>query len=758
MKKLLTILFLISTAYGQTTYYIDTTGSDSNNGTSTGTPWKTIAKVNGSTFSAGDRILFKRGQTWRETLTPPSSGAYGNHIYFDAYGTGVKPKIFATETVGTWTSENIGGTDFLTTNTPMSYWHFEDAASTSLDETASNNDLTWSGNAARTTTHKVDTYAFNPGSITGGGSLAFASVSATFPGKGATTDFTVGFWCKLKTSWGIYTNLFGLSNNSSQGWYFSTNFDNKLRFRVYGSSDRTLTSDATMLDGNWHHVVGRWKGSTDDNVSLWVDGIKQGGELPITSLDLVTASPLAIARGDMDAIDEAFVYNTALSDADIKSIFKHGLAGNLDSTTVYYNGESINANNPFTVIRDTSLLNNVDGLGSLEANCWWYDSTNDRSYVFDNPSGHTIEIGKRNSAITTNSKNYLTFNNFQLEGGNSRSGTIRIVSSHHISIDSNEIRNCYTGINNASGGDTVIIGAHNHIHRGYAFGYVSFNLTAAKGGRIQGEYDDWGNLLAAQVIGTDNSCAIFAYQHQPIIENFYIHNIAINYYVLKQGIYLSHSPHTIIRNGFVKDCGHSAVKISSGSDSTDVYNVVSYHCSLGINVVGSKGVRVYNSVFTGADNLSRVGFNGYGISVWQDESDPTHESSITYLKNNIIHNNYWTGAPIRQIFVVDAAVCSISGSDYNIIWSDLLNSGVQVEYKDVGYTYAQWVALGQDTHSQNVNPLMKSNTSDWTLQYNSPAIDAGVNVGLQYNSTAPDIGYNEFLRTKDYIFKRIKFY
>ena len=79
-----------------TTYYVSNTGHDTNNnGLSEGAPWLTIAKVNASTFSAGDSILFKRGNTWLEQLTVPSSGSDGSPITFGAYGTGEKPIISA---------------------------------------------------------------------------------------------------------------------------------------------------------------------------------------------------------------------------------------------------------------------------------------------------------------------------------------------------------------------------------------------------------------------------------------------------------------------------------------------------------------------------------------------------------------------------------------------------------------------------------------------------------------------------------------
>ena len=83
-----------SAATWGTTYYVSSsTGSDANTGTSVGAAWQTVAKVNGQAFSPGDSILFKRGDVWNESLAPPSSGASGNPITFDAYGAGPAPNL-----------------------------------------------------------------------------------------------------------------------------------------------------------------------------------------------------------------------------------------------------------------------------------------------------------------------------------------------------------------------------------------------------------------------------------------------------------------------------------------------------------------------------------------------------------------------------------------------------------------------------------------------------------------------------------------
>jgi len=84
-------------------YYVDATlGDDSNPGTIT-QPWKTVSKVNSTSFNAGDKIYFKKGETWRETLTIPSSGSDGSLITFGAYGSSDKPIISAGELAEDWT-------------------------------------------------------------------------------------------------------------------------------------------------------------------------------------------------------------------------------------------------------------------------------------------------------------------------------------------------------------------------------------------------------------------------------------------------------------------------------------------------------------------------------------------------------------------------------------------------------------------------------------------------------------------------------
>jgi uncharacterized repeat protein (TIGR02059 family) len=111
LKNALIIAFLIfSTIASATDYYISSSGNDTNNGLSSSTPWKTITKVNSafSILNPGDRILFKRGDTFYGTLKISKSGLAGSPIVIGAYGTGDNPIITGFTTISGWTNEGNG--------------------------------------------------------------------------------------------------------------------------------------------------------------------------------------------------------------------------------------------------------------------------------------------------------------------------------------------------------------------------------------------------------------------------------------------------------------------------------------------------------------------------------------------------------------------------------------------------------------------------------------------------------------------------
>jgi parallel beta-helix repeat protein len=74
------------------TYYVSNVGNDSNDGLSVNTSWASLAKVNNTTFQAGDSVLFRRGDTWRGHVAISNSGKVGAPLVFDAFGESNLPR------------------------------------------------------------------------------------------------------------------------------------------------------------------------------------------------------------------------------------------------------------------------------------------------------------------------------------------------------------------------------------------------------------------------------------------------------------------------------------------------------------------------------------------------------------------------------------------------------------------------------------------------------------------------------------------
>ena len=111
MKKLLFLYFIaLCSMVSATTYYVSTFGNDVNSGLSESSSFATISKVN-SIFSSllpGDKILFKRGDTFYGTILISKHGAENNKILIGAYGTGEMPIITGFTTINGWTNETGG--------------------------------------------------------------------------------------------------------------------------------------------------------------------------------------------------------------------------------------------------------------------------------------------------------------------------------------------------------------------------------------------------------------------------------------------------------------------------------------------------------------------------------------------------------------------------------------------------------------------------------------------------------------------------
>ena len=105
MKYFLFLIFLsfATSTIAQKIYYVSSsTGNDSNSGTSSTLPWKTLDKANSIKLAPGDKLLLKRGDMWEGTITINGSGTESNPVMLAAYGSGANPIIYGSKKVTGW--------------------------------------------------------------------------------------------------------------------------------------------------------------------------------------------------------------------------------------------------------------------------------------------------------------------------------------------------------------------------------------------------------------------------------------------------------------------------------------------------------------------------------------------------------------------------------------------------------------------------------------------------------------------------------
>lgn len=198
---------------------------------------------------------------------------------------------------------------------------------------------------------------------------------------------------------------------------------------------------------------------------------------------------------------------------------------------------------------------------------------------------------------------------------------------------------------------------------------------------------------------------------------------------------------------------HGGIEPGQNVDTSSAYNI--YDNTIIFNSLGQAtqafpGINVNN----GPVGIAHVKtLNVYNNTVYINTFIGSgNEISISYapdtlrLKNNIFWSN--AGRPTANI----ANQTGYVEMDYNEYWS---NAGsFSSTYKGVtSSTFASWkaVVMGSnnyhiEAHGFTANPVFtNTGTRDFSLLPTSPAIDAGVDVGLPFLGTKPDMGANEFI-------------
>jgi len=288
-SKLLILLLLFSSAIQAATYYVSSVGNTTNSGLTTSLTWN-LAKVNSFTFSAGDEILFKSGDTFYGSITLSESGSIGNPIKVSAYGSGAKPVITGFTTVTSWT--NLGGNIWESTSTvstlatcgmvtingvntekgrypnntgnELGYLYYQSHTATSITSSSLDGVINWTG---ATVVLRPNAWAIATAVITSqsGGTLNYSSLSSSIPVDG----------------YGFFINDDLRTLDIQNEWYYNPTTH---KIRIYSASQPSnvnvsAVENVVYIQGNYI-TVENLQVTGADSRCIWAYKAMNDGVLP----------------------------------------------------------------------------------------------------------------------------------------------------------------------------------------------------------------------------------------------------------------------------------------------------------------------------------------------------------------------------------------------------------------------------------------------------------------------------------------------
>ncbi|MBW2106349.1 MAG: right-handed parallel beta-helix repeat-containing protein [Deltaproteobacteria bacterium] len=692
-------------------------------------------------------INLKKGVTWREQMTVDTSGSVAHPVTIQAYGEGANPIIDGSDEVATWTQEVIGGEDFTdgTGDKPVAWWLFEDT--NWLDESTNDNDLTATGTISLDVENVEGTYSAkfeNDNSeelhITDG------NLSSGFPAKNGdgSTDFTIGGWFYFWEDADLTGGLFAKAAGGNSGFSIE-NFSWGHRFLYeengVGGEDITIAPFPFSAD-TWYHLVYRWNGSGADETAIFVDGSKHGTTGTLTDLAESTGSFIigenAYGSHSSQLVDEFFVFDISLSDAEILDIKNYGLDGTRGAITEIYKATC--AWTCAQVYEDSTLLTKVTWdtniattATSMSAGTWSLDDANDLLYVWAtddaDPDTHTMTVSRRDYGIRIVDMSYITIADIITQYCNASGISL---ATWNGTISNNIIDSCTSRYNYQYG--FIGAGGNNHDHEEnvrnctiYNNGFHGIVVTLESNGCVVENNTSYNNGISEEASTPANIIIVGTGTQNNIIQN----NISYNA-----------SP------GGDETDGNGIAADTVGSGNIIRYNESYDNNRFGIMVEDSDGVKVcYNLVYGNS--------NKAGIAILRSSHDNLVYNNVCYnndegiliqgtipsspegdMTGNIVKNNICSGNTTREFAATyggenDGTYGSGNVYTYNCFGAEASNF-IEWGLENYDSTYDNWeTSYSGSTYSVESNPLMTDpGSDDFTLQVGSPCINRGTFVGL----------------------------
>lgn len=194
--------------------------------------------------------------------------------------------------------------------------------------------------------------------------------------------------------------------------------------------------------------------------------------------------------------------------------------------------------------------------------------------------------------------------------------------------------------------------------------------------------------------------------------------------IITHGLFTGHNINVVIKYNYLDHVPMAIIRKSttnmSNTASGVAYNIIKSP-NVGIVIKGMSGVCIYNNTLYQDRNTSETGRGLIDIYT-NSSSSPMSVSHGTKIYNNIFYTKHETYC----INVMDQESLTDFESDYNVFYcetgSPKFNAGGSVK------TFAQWQALGYDTHSVVINPNFK----DFVNFVPAARLDYGKDLGSEW--------------------------
>jgi len=207
--------------------------------------------------------------------------------------------------------------------------------------------------------------------------------------------------------------------------------------------------------------------------------------------------------------------------------------------------------------------------------------------------------------------------------------------------------------------------------------------------------------------------------------------------IIPHGIFTGYNINVQVKFNYLNKVPMAIIRKSNGM--TDVSGVVSYNIvknpGVGVVVKGMNGVRIFNNTFY--SSLTTDQTNRAFIDIYENPSvTPAGSAKGTKIYNNV----FYTKSRLKNISITSACLSGFE-CDYNIYYCE---SGTPVFLVDGSLkTFAEWQAMGYDTHSRVINPNFKDLVSfvpAARLDYGTDlgqAFATGLSVDAKWGTTSP---------------------